>query len=585
MHNSGSSRPKFNTHAGADKCKRRKVRCDGQIPCSSCKTAQFTCGYSIIPQKRGRVVRKRPLVGSIGGTPSTTSPAETVITPPTGPQDICSITDLLNGSSPKGTVLSGTVLQDANVHNVQQPSPNSLELIGPELLETHTVYDLSVNAARIQTNLLEHVVGFLPSTTTITDLASQCVDIYMQYLFPHTPLSHEPTLRVGISALETGNPASYVGPQTLLLERRPQLTFMRTFTLITALCALVLSVVPEARVAQKDVLAKAFLQASRAMLLLYEAYDLEHPDSTSLLTRAWHASAMQNTSGKSGAATQCHFNAEILALRLRLFEEESVARDLPVESQLLRSAFWVLYHSDRCSAVFRSRTFILHEKAFDGDFTVLERGDISLATQLDMTRAVNRAPLEDHIMEAFGLKRRLWSTAADLLEAIKRYPHAPSTVGSVAGAECSQTDSRASVDAEVSRLYLSLTGLIGNMPTWLRCPDKHGVGHRSNGTIEAEVAEYQATCLMAVRSHIMTSFYCIQLLVLQRCIVHGTLQVLGFDHYQLACDMRKIQLSEDFLRELRAVPFELFQFQGEPAVSPHSPILFSYKMIRISLCF
>ncbi|GIZ46106.1 hypothetical protein CKM354_000924500 [Cercospora kikuchii] len=50
---SGGSAPKQPLKRACDCCRKRKVRCDGQDPCTPCKKASIRCAYLAIPKKKG----------------------------------------------------------------------------------------------------------------------------------------------------------------------------------------------------------------------------------------------------------------------------------------------------------------------------------------------------------------------------------------------------------------------------------------------------------------------------------------------------------------------------------------------------
>ncbi|KAL2672902.1 hypothetical protein Neosp_013619 [[Neocosmospora] mangrovei] len=261
-------------------------------------------------------------------------------------------------------------------------------------------------------------------------VAHECVDLFMQFLFPNTPIAHEPTLRAGILLLGDELP-DYASTESSGPESLAVMELLRRFALITALCAHIISVVPENLFRNPKSLSDIFFEASKSMLRTYEAYDLEHPDSTSLTIRMWHSSYAQNTTGKVGASWHYHTEACCLAQRMRLFDEASVARPSQVESQLLRVNFWHLYLAEKTQVAFKSRPPIIDERICDG-VTLLERSD-EVVPFLDPSREVNQADLESRIFVGFHLRRRISAAAASLISDISSHTrHAqtssPSTI-------------------------------------------------------------------------------------------------------------------------------------------------------------
>ncbi|KAM5355014.1 hypothetical protein ACJ41O_001660 [Fusarium nematophilum] len=355
----------------------------------------------------------------------------------------------------------------------------------------------------------------------------------MQFIFPNTPVCHEPTLRAGAALFQPRGSAD--------ATQHPILA--RSFTLVTALCALVLAVAPDSYIPRRAMLALVFLRASRAMLLTYLEHDLEHPDWTSLVVRFWQSSAMQNVTGRNGEAHHCHSEASVLALRLRLYQEESVSWREPLEAQLLRSNFWQLYLSDKSAMVLDDRCRLIAEHVFEGELTLRERGSPEIPL-LDMTRKECSPLLDGRFQEGHQLKRKIWTSAVNLITAIKTIDD-KSTVGHVTG------------------LYLDFTGLIDSFPQWLWNTNQY-----LGGKHDADVSEYYKTCLWAQRSSILMPFHTLKLAILRTCIDHDVPGVMGLDHNELSWHQRKMDISRDFLSELQMVPFDCIKMQGEPTVRP-----------------
>ncbi|RSM08863.1 hypothetical protein CDV31_008002 [Fusarium ambrosium] len=155
---------------------------------------------------------------------------------------------------------------------------------------------------------------------------------------------------------------------------------MRAFTLVTALCAMVVSIMPESLLPYRDHLTKPFLSASREMLSCFEIHDLDCPTSASLTIRMFQSAALQHVTGKANAAFHVHGHAALLAQRLRLYSERSIEQYDALEGQLLRMNFWHLYASDMTAAALQSRPFTLRESLFDEPLTLKSEGprDVSL---------------------------------------------------------------------------------------------------------------------------------------------------------------------------------------------------------------
>lgn len=500
-----------------DSCKRRKVKCDGEQPCASCRISETACCYTVVPQKRGRV--PRPAV-----PPPSWSP---VTTPKRSDQEFAGPSP---SPSPSPRVELNAPCTSATASDHQ--SPTLTHGASPSTTSSSAVYE--PDAEHIRQGFAEDV-SRLMMIGTVDQLVSHCIDLFMQYIFPNTPVCHEPMLRAGAATFKHLDSATTLQP-----------TYARTFTLVTALCALVLAVAPDFGFPERARLTMVFLRASRAMLMTYIEHDLEHPDWTSLIIRVWHSSATQNVTGRNGAAFHYYNEASTLALRLRLYQEESIIGKPPLEAQLLRSNFWQLYLSDKSATVFDDRKCFVTEHVFPGQLTLLERSSPEIPL-LDITRRQFSPLLESRFHEGHLLKRQIWRDGANLITAIKAL----------------KGDSN---EDHLTGLFLRFTGLIDSFPRWLWNPDQY-----LNGSYDADISNHHRTCFWVQRSSIIMSFHTIKLTILETCIASKVPGVMGLDHKQLSWHQRKMDISRDFLSELEMVPFICLKMQGEPTVCPHKP--------------
>ncbi|RYP69689.1 hypothetical protein DL771_005968 [Monosporascus sp. 5C6A] len=369
-------------------------------------------------------------------------------------------------------------------------------------------------------------------------------------MFPNTPVAHERTLRAGASLFLPEN-CLRISEITEPRDGQKQTSYAKDFTLISALCAFVMSVMPNSLLPSRKELAGPFLQASRAMFRLYEEHDLEHPDSTSLTIRIWHSGAIQNLTGRAGAAWHYHTEASLLALRLRLYDEQAIRRASAVESRLLRANFWLLYMSDKSAAALENRSSVLGEHLFENDLTLLEQGG-QHEPLLDETKELAQGALEQRIVFGFHLKTRIWTAAGNLIADIKSYSRRRKHLG----LDKSRNDMEVAYMTEANLRFSALTY---NLPSWLQNPD-------SIEAADSRVAAYQKICIWALRSNIMTTYHCLRLVILQKCIDHDLLEIIGLSTQPLSWAMRKVDIVQDFLYELQIVPFLCYKVQGEAGV-------------------
>jgi hypothetical protein len=419
--------------------------------------------------------------------------------------------------------------------------------------------DATLSAANTSSNIyawllaiVESILNLDDSTanTSIIEVIDTCIDLFLQYMFPSTPIAHEGTLREAASIFLPENHASVseTGTGTNNYEDK---SFEKCFTLITALCAFVASVMPETLLPKGVRLTSPFLTSSRAMFKLYEDHDLEHPDSTSLTIRIWQSNALQNSTGRREGAWHMHSEASLLALRLRLYDESAVSCESNTESRLLRMNFWLLYSADKAAAALGSRISVLNEPLFDSDLSVRETcadHEPLLAGATDSAQS----DLERQLSAGFHLKTKVWAAGAHLITEIKEFSRRRKRPAGRAGG-------RDTEKMFLSGAYIEFTTLIYKLPEWLQSP----------GLLQFDdtaTAAYQKTCFWVQRSNIMTAYHCLKLMILQRCIDQDLLELLGLTGQPLVCAMRKVEIIQDFLNELQIVPFVCYKAQGEAGV-------------------
>ena len=310
---------------------------------------------------------------------------------------------------------------------------------------------------------------------------------------------------------------------------------------------------PESLMPYQHPLTLGFLNASRTMLRMYCDYDVEYPDSSSLLIRLWHSSALQNSTGKAGAAWHSLGEATLLAQKLRLHEESSLNRFPPIESQTLRATFWQLFAADKSAASFESRPVVLHPSLFYRDVTVQGLGTQNIPL-LDVREEQSQFGFEDRLLAGFSFKCRVWTLGEDLIHQIKSYSR--------------QKSGDINAKAELERLtetYVRFTGLVDDLPQWLR-------SFEDNPSPSAkDLLGYQRSSFWVQRSNIMASYHCLELLVLQRCIEYGTLEDMGLTDKLLPVSIRKLEIARNFVRELHMAPFICLKVQGEASVGNTRP--------------
>ncbi|KAF4472629.1 hypothetical protein FALBO_468 [Fusarium albosuccineum] len=526
------------TRRACDGCRRRKVKCDAEEPCSNCRISQLACQYITPRKKRGpsaRVARIHSEPRDLGASASRASVQEG--------QSAASpdLHQVQPSPRPLENVSNGRDIPDGSLVD----SPQSLGLASSNLVAASAVSlqltDSTDYAQAIRDALLTSIRAAVPAVSAEA-MVNKCIDLYMQYTFPSIPIVHEPSLRSNAAKYFSD---SYTRGLFSGVEEHERVTKRRGFALITALCASVTSVMPPSVLSYGHLVANLFLRASQKMLKSYEEYDIELPDSTSMSIRNLHCTAAQHITGKKSAAFHVMGEASLIAQSLRLYDEQSIIRSDPVEGQLLRLNFWHLYMSDKASVCFGSRPCVLHELLFDGKLTLHPYG-LPLTPLLDTTRSRYENSFEERVLVSFSMVARLWSSAASILLGMRNYDAA--------------VDERSSLVMRLTSRYLDFIGTMDSLPHWLQ------LSSIISSSEEGHVNSFQYQAFWVQRCTLTMTFHCLRLLIMQQCIDSAFLDIMGISDQPLALAIKKSELIHDFIQTMEDIPFIYHQVKGEPSV-------------------
>ncbi|KAJ3533347.1 hypothetical protein NM208_g8027 [Fusarium decemcellulare] len=512
-----------------DACKRRKVKCNGTQPCGTCCVSKIPCQYTIVPRKRGPKVARQTQIAMELASPS----------------DVRH--DLTGQDYNQGQPSTPTTADLHSAYSPQEwPSPCVLHMIFPGSEASNQTQPLGLSPQLVWETLLGTINSALPSASMI-ELVDSCIDLYMQYTFPTCPIVHEQSLRELNRQLFSPHSSQMVFSTG---DEHQRVSRMRGFTSLTSTCAAVCGTISSTLLPCRHLVVHPFLRASRDMLYIYQDYDLEHPDSASLVVRMFHSSALQHTTGKTGAAWSIFSQAALLAQRMRLYDEQAVRRSDPVETQLLRFRFWHLYVSDQAAALMRNRVFVLQESLFDGDLNLDPYGEGGPAL-LDKTDKRYQEPFEDRVFSGYQLMRRLWSSAAGLMISMHNFARYEASY---------EADTKSREKLRLTQQFLECTSMIDDLPPWLESPSSFNFSEDRN------VLAFQRTCFLVQRSAIMLGLHCFRLVLLQQAIEYKLSDIMGLHDQDLTLAMKKTEIIHEFLTEMSRTPFLCLQAQGEPMV-------------------
>ncbi|KAL2828582.1 hypothetical protein BJY01DRAFT_228369 [Aspergillus pseudoustus] len=511
-------------------CRRRKVKCDGLPTCSNCHATKGPCQY-LLPRKRGpKPVKWREQ--SPSESPESTSPE---------------MGSSVNASDAGFLVASGTP-------NVPSESPLSNSVTSPPVLGT--LGSQAQTAIQVHLDLLAGLLIATPSHTAAS-IIDHCIFLYAQYVFGAVPICHEGALRATANRFFI----SPSGGANLLKHHAriwrcfaadtewKQIEILRSLALLTALCADVAYVVPDSLLPDKHLIAPLFLRAARDTLSIYQDYDIEHPNSSSLSIRLLLSSAIQHATGKNEVAFHILNEAGLIAMRMRLYDEDSLAGQDPVEECLLRNAFWLLYVCDKTALVMKTRPVTIHEPLFETDLTLKPYPRTSVPL-FGHARESNDTELEDRLLEGFHVIRRLWALAARVIQAMISNSRRPSGPNRKAE-ECPENI------AQLSEIYFELITLMNNFPVRVRSQGE------SSSDLPQGTDELQLDMLQRQRTTYLLNLHSIKVLVLNSAIQCSMTEVIGLSAEPLTLATRQIELAQDFINVLESVPFLHLQVEGE----------------------
>ncbi|KAH7121441.1 hypothetical protein EDB81DRAFT_813956 [Dactylonectria macrodidyma] len=513
-----------------DSCKRRKVKCDSADPCANCRISSLACEYTGVNRNRGspKVV---PVSSNVGEFTLATSSLP-------GDHEHQSHLIVETGQPALFESENKSTSQELGPSQSLQPSGSVALSLALGALRSA---DSAASAQAIRDALLVSIRGVMPSMH-ITEIVNGCIRLFMQYIFPSTPIVHENTLRAEVSIC-----FSDVSSATLfgVHDEQMRVARMRGFSLITAVCASVASVMPESLLPYGHFVASLFFRASQHMLKCYEEYDLEHPNSSSLIIRDLHYTASQHITGKKGVAFHVIGQATLIAQALHLYSEQSIAQHSTIEGQLLRLCFWHLYLSDKAAICHRTRPCVLHELLFSSKLTLHPLGE-PMVPLLDVSNPLYGNSFEERLLVGYGLVVRLWSSSATLLVEMSNFDIA--------------ADDKEAVITKLTSLYFDFNSIMDDFPNWLQ------VSSIMSSLDDGAVRSFQNTSFWVQRCTLTMTYHCLRLMILQQCIACGLQRITGLSEQPVFVMMKKAELIQDFIQTMEDIPFLYHQIKGEPSV-------------------
>lgn len=387
---------------------------------------------------------------------------------------------------------------------------------------------------------------------------NQCIDLFFEYLYPLTPLVHEPSFRDSLA---------YFVPS----DRAPHLEKCAdsAFTLITAVCAEAGFLLPKDIFPNGETVADVFLQASRSCLAEYLETDLENPNASSITIRYFHSNCV-HASGKPKFSWHIFGEATRLAQVMRLHDESSYEGLYPIEAEMRRRVFWIVYMGDKSAAILNNRPITMHKYSFECGVTAAYPAGIEeeAETPISPDSVRSSAPAStkrQKLILGFNANIRLWGAAADLLLALRV----------VEDQSRAATDGRMldSLDAEqrqrIDPLYIAFITSLDDLPSFLK-------SHSFTPTLESE--RVQSNQFLIQCANLQVSMHCLRMVIVQK-FEHLSYITAGIEQ----TDLQKTDIVRDALRVIHEVPFWALQVNGEPYVRFTLQFTFALPLANVIL--
>ncbi|KIY71708.1 hypothetical protein CYLTODRAFT_418615 [Cylindrobasidium torrendii FP15055 ss-10] len=457
-----------------DACRSRKVRCARENPedksssCKHCVTLGIACTFQYVPKKRGppnlylRRLQEAQAQAAAAPEPSV-SPASavssnTLVTPP--PLSARSGSYMDSSMSPGlpsvpisippsrypiaadtyHTFPSGSFHSDASSSLLGSPKSESPQ---PDPFNNYNFF----NNWSYKQSLLSPPVGFPPLAQNYRphrleeiaprDTLSLVIALFFDFVYPLTPCIHRPSFMADLHARRE--------------ERDPLFFALVMSTVASTLVQVPRSYLPMDRPAVRR-LAQTCYEASR--LITVSSYD---PPSSMLVIIRYFDCCYHFCEGHDATQHAAFGEAAHVAVTLRMHEENSYEGLDPIEGEIRRRVFWLLFGADKSMSILLGRPICLR----DEDCTVhfpKELDDEYITASAYLPQPHGKTAL----VSGLNYTSRLFALLGEILVRIRVDKRSPPQ-GQFATARLE----------EVQSLYTRIMGALSHAPEPLRLKPTH----------------------------------------------------------------------------------------------------------------
>lgn len=324
------------------------------------------------------------------------------------------------------------------------------------------------------------------------------------------------------------------------------------FTLITAVCAESAFLLPSDIFPEGDDVADMFLHASRNCLNSYLEADIEFPNASSVTIRYFHSNCL-HAAGKPQFSWHIFGEATRLAQVMNLQNESSYDGLYPIEAEMRRRVFWIVYMGDKSAAILNNRPITMHKYSYDSGITAAYPSGIEDGTHVDADMGGTEGS-DKNLIVGFNANIRLWGAASDIMLLLRLSQDQHDAARANAdpkedpGVVLTQ-ERKEAVDA----LYVRFLTCLDDLPPFLQSYAFASV----TGKAATQSKQYLTQC-----SNLQVSLHCLRMVITQKFE-----DIAYFAPGAEQADLRKTEIVRDMLRVIHEVPFWALQVNGEPYVS------------------
>ncbi|KAK7423392.1 hypothetical protein QQZ08_009069 [Neonectria magnoliae] len=534
------------TNRACDRCRRRKARCDfadsGQR-CTNCREGGEQCRFDLPLARRGPKARRRNTVPVPLPVPASDAPTAGDGSALTFSRPNVNSTAELKVSSVQSSAhweASRTLNVDPALSPETVRSSMSDQPITPGQSALQRWYGLS------------RTLAFL--TADLNQLVTRCFDLFFEYLFPLTPLVHEPSLRDALTffatqAASTFSPASNPATSGGLVETWPD----ATFTLITAVCAEAAFLLPKGLFPEGQSVADIFLKFSQSCLSHYLEADLESPNANSITIRYFHSNCL-HAAGKPKYSWHIFGEATRLTQVMQLHDEASYEGLFPIEAELRRRVFYISFMGDKSASVLNNRPVTMHQFSFESGITTAYPTGIEDESSITVSTgsvSLTSETTQKTFIAGFNANLRLWQSASDLLLQMRLIHDQGQHDLVIAGHRSHPTtEEKNRLDA----LYIQFITCLDDLPPYLQ-------SYSFAAVAGAGKEATQQNQFIIQRANLQVSMHCLRMVITQKFEERSY-----FSTSVEQADLRKTEIARDMLRVIHEAPFWSLQVNGEPYV-------------------